>query len=113
MAASLFDLTGKVALVTGATRGIGLSIAAEMARAGAQVIISSNEPRACEEVSDDLRRQGLDAIGIACDVGVRAQLESLVNQALSQRPRIDVLVCNAGVAPHAGPIASATMPTGT
>jgi NAD(P)-dependent dehydrogenase (short-subunit alcohol dehydrogenase family) len=108
MASSLFDLTGKVALVTGATRGIGLSIATEMARAGAQVVISSNESRACEEVSDDLRRQGLDAIGIACDVGERAQLESLVSQALSRRSRIDALVCNAGIAPHAGPIASAT-----
>ena len=108
MASSLFDLTGKVALVTGATRGIGRSIATEMAHAGAQVVISSNEPRACEQVSADLRRQGLDVIGIACDVGERAQLESLVSQALSQRGRIDALVCNAGVAPHAGPIASAT-----
>ena len=108
MTSALFDLTGKVALITGATRGIGLSIATEMARAGAQVIISSNEPRACEEVSEDLRRQGLDAIGIACDVGERAQIESLVGQTLSRRTRIDALVCNAGVAPHAGPIASAT-----
>ncbi len=108
MASSLFDLTGKVALVTGATRGIGLSIATEMARAGAAVIISSNEPRACEQVSEDLRRQGLDVIGIVCEVGERAQLESLVKEALAQRSRIDVLVCNAGVAPHAGPIASAT-----
>ena len=108
MASSLFDLTGKVALVTGATRGIGLSIATEMARAGAQVVISSNESRACEQVSEDLRGQGLDAIGIACDVGERAQLESLVGQTLSRRARIDALVCNAGVAPHAGPIASAT-----
>jgi NAD(P)-dependent dehydrogenase (short-subunit alcohol dehydrogenase family) len=108
MACSLFDLTGKVALVTGATRGIGLAIATEMAHAGAAVVISSNEAQACEQVSAELRRQGLDVIGIACDVGERAQLESLVSRALSQHSRIDVLVCNAGVAPHAGPIASAT-----
>ncbi len=108
MASSLFDLGGKVALVTGATRGIGLSIATEMACAGAQVVISSNEPDACAEVSGDLRRQGLDVIGIACDVGQRPQLDALVRQTLSQRGRIDTLVCNAGVAPHAGPIASAT-----
>jgi NAD(P)-dependent dehydrogenase (short-subunit alcohol dehydrogenase family) len=56
MASSLFDLTGKVALVTGATRGIGRSIATEMARAGAQVVISSNEAQACERVSEDLKR---------------------------------------------------------
>ena len=108
MTSALFDLTGKVALITGATRGIGLAIATEMGRAGAQLVISSNEPQACEHVSEDLRRQGLDAIGIACDVGERAQVDALVGRALSQRSRIDVLVCNAGVAPHSGPIASAT-----
>lgn len=104
----LFDLTGQVALVTGATRGIGLGIAEAMARAGARVIISSNEAAACESMSAQLCAQGLDVIGIACDVADRTQLQSLVAQSITQRERIDVLVCNAGVAPHMGPIASAT-----
>jgi dehydrogenase/reductase SDR family member 4 len=73
MGSELFSLDGKVALVTGATRGIGLAIATEMARAGAQVVISSNEARACAEVSAALCAQGFDAIGIACDVGEGAQ----------------------------------------
>jgi NAD(P)-dependent dehydrogenase (short-subunit alcohol dehydrogenase family) len=105
---SLFDLSGKVALLTGATRGIGLGIAEAMAQAGARVIISSNEADACATGAAQLRAQGLDVIGIACDVADRAQLQALVDQTLAQRQRIDVLVCNAGVAPHLGPISSAS-----
>lgn len=108
MTSDLFSLEHKVALVTGATRGIGLAIATEMARAGAQVVISSNEPQACAQVSADLRAQGFDVIGIACEVGERRQLEQLVAGTLAQRARIDILVCNAGIAPHAGPIADAS-----
>lgn len=104
----LFDLTGKVALVTGATRGIGLATAEELARAGAKVVISSNEVEASTTVAAQLRQQGLDVIGIPCDVSDRQQLQRLVEQAVAQRERIDVLVCNAGVATHAGPIASAS-----
>jgi NAD(P)-dependent dehydrogenase (short-subunit alcohol dehydrogenase family) len=108
MTAELFSLAGKVALLTGATRGIGLAIATEMARAGARVVISSNQPAACVQVAAELRAQGLDAIGIACDVAERRQLEQLVSETLLQRARIDILVCNAGIAPHAGPIAQAS-----
>lgn len=108
MRSTLFDLTGKVVLVTGATRGIGLGIAEEMALAGAQVVISSNEAPACAEVSAQLRAKGLDVIGIACDVANRTQLQALVEAVIAQRQRIDVLVSNAGINPHMGPIASAT-----
>jgi NAD(P)-dependent dehydrogenase (short-subunit alcohol dehydrogenase family) len=104
----LFRLDGKVALVTGATRGIGYAIACEMARAGARVVLSSNEPEACALRSDELRRAGLDVLGLPCDVGQRAQLQALVETTLRERSRIDVLVCNAGVAPHFGPIGSST-----
>ena len=104
----LFSLKGKVALLTGASRGIGLSIATEMARAGAQVVLSSNEADACAEIGAQLRGQGLDAIGLPCDVMQREQIEALVQQTLSLRGRIDVLVCNAGVAPAFGPIALAS-----
>jgi NAD(P)-dependent dehydrogenase (short-subunit alcohol dehydrogenase family) len=104
----LFSLAGKVALVTGATRGIGLAIASEMARAGAQVVLSSNDEPACLAVAQQLRSQGLDVIGMACDVAERTQLEQLVRSTLAQRQRIDVLVCNAGVAPHSGAIGEAS-----
>jgi NAD(P)-dependent dehydrogenase (short-subunit alcohol dehydrogenase family) len=104
----LFSLQDKVALITGATRGIGLAIATAMARSGARVVLSSNEVDACAQVAAQLRAQGLDVIGIGCEVRERAQLEALVGQTLEQRARIDVLVCNAGIAPHNGPIASAS-----
>ena len=70
----LFDLSGKVALVTGATRGIGLAIAEEMARAGAEVVISSDESEACGTVASILRDAGLKASGMPCDVASRGAL---------------------------------------
>lgn len=99
MSTGLFDLKGKVALITGATRGIGRAVAEAMRDAGADVIISSNEVEACAQVASDL-----GVTGIPCDVSSRPELEALV----ARCGRIDVLVCNAGVAPHMGPIASAS-----
>jgi NAD(P)-dependent dehydrogenase (short-subunit alcohol dehydrogenase family) len=106
--AGLFSLEGKVALLSGASRGIGLAIASEMARAGAQVVLSSHEADACAEAAAQLRAQGLDALSVPCDVMQRAQVEALVRQTLALHQRIDVLVCNAGVAPPLGPIALAS-----
>jgi NAD(P)-dependent dehydrogenase (short-subunit alcohol dehydrogenase family) len=108
MSRSLFDLRDNVALIAGATRGIGHSIAEEMGRAGASVIVSSEDAAACEATAADLCGAGLDAAGIACDVSSRLQVESLVRQAENLRGRIDTLVCNAGVAPHMGPLAQAS-----
>ena len=62
----LFDMTGKVALITGSTKGIGRSIAEEMARLGAKVVISSRKADACEQVANDLKEQGYEAIAIPC-----------------------------------------------
>ena len=78
MASSLFDLTGKVAIITGSTRGIGRAIAEEMARAGAKVVISSRKPEACEEVTAALRAEGLEATSIPCNISKKDQLENLV-----------------------------------
>jgi NAD(P)-dependent dehydrogenase (short-subunit alcohol dehydrogenase family) len=108
MRRSLFDLTGRVALVTGATRGIGLAISEEFAMAGAKVVISSNEADNCESVAAQMRREGHAVTGIPCDVAYRRELEDLVQASVDLHGRIDILVCNAGIAPHMGPIASAS-----
>jgi NAD(P)-dependent dehydrogenase (short-subunit alcohol dehydrogenase family) len=108
MSGSLFDLHDHVALVTGATRGIGRAIAEQMATAGAQVVVSSEDPHACDATAAEMRESGLDVIGIPCDVTSRENIDALVARTLELRERIDVLVCNAGVAPHMGPIATAS-----
>jgi NAD(P)-dependent dehydrogenase (short-subunit alcohol dehydrogenase family) len=72
------------------------------------VVLSSNEAEACAEAAAQLRGQGLDAIGLPCDVMQRTQIEALYQQTLALRERIDVLGCNAGVAPPFGPIAAAS-----
>jgi len=108
MASSLFDLSGKVALVTGSHRGIGLSIAREMGLCGARVVVSSNEEEGCQAATEELKAEGIDAIGIACDVGEDAELDRLVSETRKTFGGIDILVCNAGINPHFGPMAVAT-----
>jgi NAD(P)-dependent dehydrogenase (short-subunit alcohol dehydrogenase family) len=105
---TLFNLEGQVALITGATRGIGRAIAARMAEAGAQVIVSSEDVAACETTAAELRASGGKVIGIRCDVSHRNEVEALVARALERHGRVDTLVCNAGIAPHMGPIATAS-----
>ena len=101
----LFDLTGKVAIITGSSRGIGRSIAECMAKAGAKVVISSRKAEACEAVAAAIREAGGEAIAIPCNVSHREQLQALVDGAVETWGRIDVLVCNAAVNPYYGPMA--------
>lgn len=105
---SLFDLSGKVALITGSTKGIGLSIAEEMAKAGAKVVISSRTREACEAVANDIRQAGGEAVAIACNINYKDQLQALVDQSIAHFGKIDILVCNAALNPHYGP--SQTIP---
>lgn len=105
---TLFDLSGKVAIITGSTKGIGKSIAEEYAKAGAKVVISSRKADACQQVADELRAQGFDALPVACHVGDKAQLQNLVDQTLEAFGRIDVLVCNAATNPVYGPTSELT-----
>jgi NAD(P)-dependent dehydrogenase (short-subunit alcohol dehydrogenase family) len=100
----LFDLTGKVAIVTGSTRGIGRAIATRFAQRGAQVVVSSRDAAACEAVAQELREAGGQAIGIAAHVGKKEQLENLVTQTVERLGGVDVLVCNAAVNPYYGPL---------
>ncbi len=99
----LFDMTGKVALITGSTKGIGRSIAEEMARCGARVVISSRKAEVCDQVAGELTAQGFEAIAIPCHVGRKEELQNLVDKTLAAWGRIDVLVCNAATNPVYGP----------
>ena len=105
---SLFNLEGQVALVTGASRGIGLATAQALAEAGAAVVLSSNEPDECGQQAAALRAQGFAAHAVGCDVAQHDNIKVLVSSTLALCDRIDILVCNAGVAPHMGPLASAS-----
>ncbi|MFW5824772.1 MAG: SDR family NAD(P)-dependent oxidoreductase [Marinobacter sp.] len=104
----LFDMTGKVALITGSTKGIGRSIAEEMARQGAKVVISSRKADVCEQVAGELKAEGFEAIAIPCHVGKKDQLQNLVDKTLEAWGKIDVLVCNAATNPVYGPTAEMT-----
>ena len=106
MAKSPFELTGKVALVTGSTRGIGKSIAEEMARAGARVVVSSRKAEACEQVRAEFETQGYEVLAQACNVSRKEELQSLVDATLKRWGRIDIAVSNAASNPYYGPLAS-------
>src|SRR4249920_371351 len=100
-----FRLDGKVAIVTGSSRGIGRSIAEHLAAHGAKVVISSRKQGPCEEVAQAIRAGGGEAIAVPASIAEKAQLEALVAQTRSQFGPIDILVCNAASNPYFGPMA--------
>ncbi len=105
----LFDLTGKVALITGSSKGIGKAIAEEMARQGARVVISSRKGDVCQAVADainaELEGAPGGAVAIPAHVGRKEELERLVAETRDKLGAIDILVCNAAVNPFYGPMA--------
>jgi dehydrogenase/reductase SDR family member 4 len=100
----LFDLTGKTAVITGSTRGIGRAIAEQMAMAGANVVISSRKAEACAKVAAEISMAGGKAAAIPCHIGEAAQRRNLIDRTHEQFGPIDILVCNAAINPHYGPI---------
>ncbi|NEX60483.1 SDR family oxidoreductase [Noviherbaspirillum galbum] len=101
----LFDLTGKVALVTGASRGIGESIAKTLAAYGAHVIVSSRKLDACEAVVAAIRDAGGSAEAMACHIGEMAQIEATFQEIEARHGKLDILVNNAATNPYFGHIA--------
>jgi NAD(P)-dependent dehydrogenase (short-subunit alcohol dehydrogenase family) len=99
----LFDLTGKVAVITGSSRGIGRAIAERMAEHGASVIVSSRKLDACEDVVNAITKKGGKAKAVACNISSKEELAKLADESRAAFGRIDVLVCNAAVNPHFGP----------
>ena len=109
-ASDLFDLTGRVAVVTGASRGIGEAVARAYAGAGASVVLASRKQEALDEVAESIHGEtaaGGRALPIACHTGDAEQIEALVARTVEELGGIDVLFNNAGTNPHFGPILTA------
>ena len=103
---SLFDLTGKTAIITGSTKGIGKAIAYRMAQHGAHVVVSSRKADACDDVTSEINAAFPgSAIAIPCNIGYKDQLQVLVDKTHDAYGQIDILVCNAAINPYAGPMA--------
>jgi NAD(P)-dependent dehydrogenase (short-subunit alcohol dehydrogenase family) len=102
---SLFDLTGKVALITGSSRGIGKAIAEQMAEQGAKVVISSRKAGPCEEVAAAINAKHGDgtAIAVPASISSKEDLQRLVDETDKAFGKIDILVCNAASNPYYGP----------
>lgn len=101
---SIFSLNGKVALVTGASKGIGLSVAEIFAAAGAKVVISSRKQDALDKEAEILKEKGYQVTGIACNVGQMDSLENLVTETINSYGQLDILVNNAASNPVFGPV---------
>ena len=103
----LFDLQGQVAVVTGASRGIGRAIAEEFAKAGAKVALSSRKQAALDQTAAAIQAAGGEAVGIAAHSGDKAALHALVDQTLERYGKLDILVNNAAANPHFGAVLDA------
>jgi len=102
----VFDLKGKVAIITGSTKGIGKAIAIQLCRAGAKVVISSRKHEECLKFSKELIEKGFSAFSIPCHVGKKNEIKNLVQETIKKFNSIDILVSNAATNPAFGPLSN-------
>ena len=100
----MFNLEGRVAIITGASRGIGEATARLLAKYGAHVVISSRRIEGCQAVADSINAEGGSAEAIACHIGEIDQIENLINETNKKYGRLDILINNAAANPYFGPI---------
>lgn len=99
-----FRLDGKVAIVTGASKGIGKAIALALGQQGAKVVVSSRKREAVDEVAAEFKQAGIDALGVACHMGDMQQIQELVGQTQKAYGGVDIIVNNAATNPVFGPV---------
>lgn len=92
-----FDLKGKVAVITGGTKGLGYGMAVTLAHYGADVVVASRTAEACARVADELQALGVRAMGIPCDVTDNAQVQLLIDTTVAELGGLDIMICNAGI----------------
>ena len=93
----MFDLNGKVAIVTGAKQGMGRTHALVLAKAGAKVVVSDISQEDCEKVVNEIKDAGREAIAVKCDVSNKKEVDELVQKTVDEWGKIDILVNNAGI----------------
>ncbi len=101
------SLEGKVAIVTGSSKGIGKSIAQALAEQGAKVVISSRSQESVDEVALEFKAEGYEAVGIACHIGKTEEREQLIQKTIAHYGGVDILVNNAAINPVFGPLENA------
>jgi dehydrogenase/reductase SDR family protein 4 len=108
MPSDLFDLSGRVAIVTGSSRGIGLASAKRMAEHGARVVISGRKAPGCEQAVAEIRAAGGEAIAVPCNIGRKEEVRNLVDAALAKWGKIDIVMANAAIHPWTGSVLDVT-----
>jgi dehydrogenase/reductase SDR family member 4 len=104
MPSPLFDLRGKVAIITGSSRGLGLASAIGMAEHGAKVVISGRKSEACEAAAAQIRAAGGEAIAVPCNIGRKDELQRLADATITQWERVDIVMANAAIHPWIGSV---------
>lgn len=104
MPSRLFDLSGRVAIVTGSSRGLGYASARGMAEQGAKVVISGRKAEACEAAAAEIRAAGGEAIAVPCNIGRKEELQKVVDTANERWGRVDIVMANAAIHPWIGSV---------